>query len=56
MEWTSNICKEKLLNPIDLRNWAMIFLKKDEPLAEETFKIMRNFGPKFGMKVEEPQM
>ena len=48
--------QEQMITAVPLRNWAVVFTKKDRPRAYEFVNMVKKVCPPLGMAISEPQV
>ncbi|KAF5284570.1 hypothetical protein FQR65_LT02396 [Abscondita terminalis] len=54
-DWNALVCKNKVLGPIDLKNWYVFYTVRDERYATEFGQTMVRLGGPMGMRIDKPQ-
>lgn len=53
-DWGREMGREHVLVPVHLRNWVVIFAKRDSGKAQEFINMMSRTCPQMGMNIESP--
>ena len=55
-DWSRESTNNHMLQAVDLKKWAVIFVNKNEEVAKSFTTLMSKLAPKMGMKVAAPDM
>ena len=55
-DWQNDIQKHRLISTFDMKNWVLLFTKRDENIALSFFKTLKSVAEPMGMQVGSPQM
>ena len=48
--------QEQMITAVPLKNWVVVFTKKDRPRAYEFVNMVKKVSPPLGMVISEPQV
>ena len=48
--------QEQMITAVPLKNWVVVFSKKDRPRAYEFVNMVKKVCPPLGMVISEPQV
>lgn len=55
-DWNSLVCKNKVLGPVDLKNWYVFYTPRDERNANEFAQNMVRLSAPTGMRISQPRL
>jgi len=55
-DWGRETTSNQMLTPVDLKKWNVVYVTKNEAVAQNFVSLMVKLAPKMGMKVAQPDM
>ena len=53
-DWGREMCRDKVIVPVDLRNWLLVFCKRDASRAGDFLNMMERCCPQMGVRIQAP--
>jgi len=55
-DWGRESTNNQMLTPVNLKKWSVVYVNKNEAVAQNFVSLMLKLAPKMGMKVTQPDM
>ena len=55
-EWSSGMRGKRMIQPIDLTNWLVLFCQRNGREAWDFIQTLKRVGPPMGMNFQDPKM
>merc|ERR1719154_539626 len=56
LNWGRESTNNQMLTAVDLKKWSVVYVSKNEAVAQNFVSLMTKLAPKMGMKVAQPEM
>lgn len=53
-DWSRDMRGKKLISAVNLKDWVIVFPRKNAQMAQEFCNTLSKVGPPMGMKIDSP--